>query len=138
MKRVVILLLLMCIILGCSKEESLITVEQVELSFNQHGIPLVENQEAYGNTILSQGYNQVTPKQFSITEHQTIQLYMYSSSKEAAKGLKELKHKISTSPADLVSHDVYLVANILLIYIGNDTYMTTRIKDIMEGFTDTK
>jgi hypothetical protein len=123
MKRIVIILTVICIIItGCSIKETfiaekLITATQVKELFDKHEIERSEPKDLHHQNVFIRVLNGITPEAYEINNDQLISIYVYSSSKGAKEGEKDFKD--STAAADVVQHSVYVIGNVLLFYVAD-------------------
>ncbi|MDQ0195490.1 hypothetical protein [Paenibacillus wynnii] len=130
--RMVIAVLMVCFfITGCRNDEMKISSAQIIDSFASQEIKLQKQTETNPNSVFSRAYNDVTPEEYLIDENQSISLYIYSSSKEAIKGLKDFE--FHTEAADVVPHRIVQVANVLLFHIADDANQDDRVHLVMES-----
>lgn len=128
MRKMVIIFLAICfMITGCRNDEITITSAQIKDLFEKHGL-LLEPTGLNPSPIavFSRTYNEIAPERFVIDENQSISIYIYSSSKEAKRGLKDFEDKIAT--ADVVPHSRYQIANVLIFYITDDAFKDERVE----------
>jgi len=141
-RRVLIMFILMCfIVTGCTKDAStkdniLITSEQIKAAFKTYDIQLSEPKGLSPGNVFLRTLNNVTPETYTINENQLISIYVYSSSQEAEKGLKDFEDMTAT--ASVETHSKYQIANVLLFYVTEDAFKDDRVKEIMEGLLVTK
>jgi hypothetical protein len=128
MRKIIIIVCMMCLVVtGCAygggsneQNDATITLEQIKNVFEKHGIPLTEKTDINPDAVFSRAYNDIKPEQFSYNTSQNISIYMYSSSKEAKKGLEDFAESWAT--ADLASYRSHHVANVLFFY-GTETML---------------
>ncbi|WP_054025574.1 hypothetical protein [Bacillus sp. FJAT-28004] len=126
MRKIIIIVCMMCLVVtGCTygggsneQNDATITLEQIKNVFKKHGIPLTEKTDINPDAVFSRAYNDIKPEQFSYNTSQNISIYMYSSSKEAKKGLEDFAG--SWAAADLEPYRSHHVANVLFFY-GTET-----------------
>lgn len=114
---------------GCTNAENNITSAQVKEVFSKHGILLVEETESNPNAVFSRAYNGVLPERF-IFNGQLISLYVYRSSREAEKGIKDFEKKTAT--AGVVAHNRYHIANIVLYDVIDVEYPDKRVETAVQ------
>ena len=113
-----------------------ISSAQITDSFASHGIPLQKQTKPNPKSVFSRTYNGSTPEEYVIEDNQSISLYIYSSGKEAIKGLKDFESHTET--ADVVPHRVYRAANVLLFLIVDDAHQDDRVQRVMESLRGEK
>lgn len=111
----IIILAICFIIAGCMNKEKTITLAQIKDSFENHGVSMSEEPGLHPDSVFSRAYNDVTPRRFVIDENQIISIYVYTSSKEVRKGIKDFENK--TAAADVIPHTIYQIANVLIFYL---------------------
>ncbi|BBI33578.1 hypothetical protein [Cohnella abietis] len=137
MRKMMMVVFLMCfIITGCTDDEIIVTSAQIKDSFESHGIQLSKQTKTNPESVFSRTYNHVSPERYLFDDKQSISIYIFTSSKEAKKGLKDFED--NTATADVVSHSKYQVANILLFHVADDAFEDERVKFVMEGLLVTK
>lgn len=123
-----------CTIRVSSKDEVIITSEQIKQAFAAYNIPLSDPQGLSPNNVFIRILNGVKPEVYAISEDKLISFYVYSSNQEAKKGLSEFEN----IPASFVMHSKNQIANILLFYIAEDASTNVRINEIVKGLLVTK
>ncbi|WP_246066962.1 hypothetical protein [Paenibacillus koleovorans] len=137
MRIVKIVLLLMCFIsTGCTTDEILITSDQIKKSFETYGIPLIKPEGLSPEYVFLRTLQDVKPETYTINQNQLISFYVYSSSQETEKGLKEFEDKTAT--ALVVPHTKFQIANVLFYYVHNGFPKDERVEEIIEGLKVTK
>ncbi|MDQ6420476.1 hypothetical protein RB620_13615 [Paenibacillus sp. LHD-117] len=135
--RIIVFILILCFITtGCMKgastnDEILITAEQIKDSFETHDILLSEPKGLSPENVFLRTLHGVKPETYTINENQLISFYVYSSSQETEKGLKEFEDKTAT--ALVVPHTKYQIANVLLFYVHEGSSKDERVVEIIEG-----
>ena len=135
-KIVMIVLLLMCITSGCTRDEKLITSEQIKESFETYDIPLTKPNGLSPENVFLRTLHGVKPEIYTINKNQLISFYVYSSSQETEKGLTEFEDK--TAAALVVPYTKYQIANVLLFYVHEGFPKNERVEEIVEGLKITK
>jgi uncharacterized lipoprotein NlpE involved in copper resistance len=131
MKKIMITLLSMCfIITGCKNDEEIITSTQIKDLFEKHGVQLSEPTELHPENVFLRTLNDVAPETFTINESQLISIYVYSSSQEAEKGLKDFEDK--TAVASVEQHSKFQIANVLLFYVQKGSFKDERFDLVIE------
>lgn len=126
MRRMVFIILSICtIITGCMNKGKTITLTQIKDSFEKHGVSVSEVSGLHPESVFSKAYNDVIPRRFVIDENQKISVYVYTSSKEVRKGIKDYKNK--TAAADVVPHTIYQIANVLIFYVTDESFKDVRV-----------
>ncbi|RCW46460.1 hypothetical protein [Paenibacillus prosopidis] len=126
MRRMVIIILAICfIITGCMNKGKTITLTQIKDSFEKNGVSMSEVPDLHPESVFSKAYNDVTPRRFVIDENQKISIYVYTSSKEVRKGIKDFENK--TAAADLTPHTIYQIANVLIFYVTDESFKDVRV-----------
>jgi len=128
MRKIIMIVCMICLLVtGCAygggsnkQNDVTITLEQIKNIFEKHGIPLTEKTDVNPKAVFSRAYNDIKPLQFNYKKSQYISIYMYSSSKEAKKGLKDFAD--SWAAADLEPYRSHHVANVLLFYGAETTF----------------
>lgn len=131
MKKIIITLLSMFfIIIGCKNDEEIIMSTQIKDLFEKHGVQLSVPTELHPENVFLRTLNDVTPETFTMNESQLISIYVYSSNKEAEKGLKDFEDK--TAVASVVHHSKYQIANVLLFYVPEASSIDERVDLVIE------
>jgi uncharacterized lipoprotein NlpE involved in copper resistance len=115
MSKILITLMAICFItMGCQQEKT-ITLAQIKVLFQNHGIQISEPTDLHSENAFLITINDVTPEIFTIDESQLICVYLYSSIEESNKGYKDFEEKIPAS--DEIWYRGYQVANLILFYV---------------------
>ncbi|WP_054957514.1 hypothetical protein [Paenibacillus dakarensis] len=137
MRKMMMVVFLMCLIItGCTDDEIIVTSARIIDSFERHGIQLSKQTNTNSESVFSRTYNHVSPERYLLDDKQSISIYIFTSSKEAKKGLKDFEDKTAT--ADVVPHRKYQAANILLFHVADDAFEDERVKFVMESLLVTK
>ncbi|MGM0879637.1 MAG: hypothetical protein ACQEXQ_01175 [Bacillota bacterium] len=89
-----------------------------------------EEPDLHPESVFSRAYNDVTPRRFVIDKNQKISIYVYTSSKEVRKGIKDFENK--TAAADVVPHTIYQIANVLIFYVADESFKDERVDLVVE------
>ncbi|MGG1634590.1 hypothetical protein [Paenibacillus sp. NRS-1760] len=127
MRKMIMIVCMICLaVTGCAygggsseRNEETITLDQIKSVFERHGIPLTAKTDINPGAVFSRAYNDIKPEQFNYNTSQSISIYIYSSSKEAEKGLEDFAN--SWAAADLASYRSHHVANVLFFYGAETT-----------------
>lgn len=94
------------------------------------------DESSFTHQLFLRTLNHVGPETYVINENQLISMYVYSSSQEAEKGIKDFEDK--TEAASVEAHRKYQVANVLLFYVTDEESIDGRVNEMMEGLKVTK
>ncbi|AJY74040.1 hypothetical protein [Paenibacillus beijingensis] len=135
MKKSLLTLMAIClVIVGCqtvsSTHEKILSSAQILDLFEKPGIQLTEPTGLHPENVFLRTLNEVSPQAFTINEGQLISIYVYPSSREAKKGIKDFEEK--TAAASVVPHNRYQVANVLLFYVTEGSPDDKRIELVVE------
>ncbi|MDQ8734213.1 hypothetical protein [Paenibacillus sp. LHD-38] len=136
MRKLVITLAICFIIAGCMNKEKTVTLAQIKDSFELHGVSMLEEPGLHPEIGFSRAYNDVTPRIFVIDENQKISIYVYTSSKEVRKGIKDFEKK--TAVADLSPYTIYPIANVLIFYVADESFKDERVDMVVEELRSLK
>lgn len=109
-----ILLSMVFLLIGCQATDSnTITLEEVLSSFEEQELSLKDS-KVNDKNIFGMKLNGVRPSVYEL-DGKMLLLYIYDSTKEREKGLKDFLDETAT--ANVVSHNFYEVKNVLLFYV---------------------
>ncbi|MDQ8738705.1 hypothetical protein [Paenibacillus sp. LHD-38] len=103
---------------------------QIKDLFENHGVSMLEEPGLHPESVFSRAYNDVTPRRFVIDENQKISIYVYTSSEEVRKGIKDFEKK--TAAADLSPYTIYQIANVLIFYVADESFKDERVDMVVE------
>ncbi|TYP74823.1 hypothetical protein [Paenibacillus methanolicus] len=115
---------------GCSEQPSLLTLKQVEESFDRQGIPLIPSPELAPNSIFRMTLRGVTPEGFSVNGDQLVTVYMLKSAKEVSKAVLEFED--NTAAAGVEDHNRYEAGNVFIFYGAEGIHKDERVDQAIE------
>lgn len=134
------LILIISVLGACSQLETQedhpntdqITIEQIENTLTEKGLRL-EGSNLPSDNVFIQQLNNVNPILYFI-DGKTLSIYVFSNEQERENGMLDFEEKTAT--AELVSHKIYAIQNILVYYVDGNEVTTNKINDAMNQLNE--
>lgn len=133
LKMVAAFICFIAMVAGCSAggTGNTLTTAQVLDAFSRYGIELSEAKELHPDNVFTIELNGVKPETYLAGGSQLLSIYVYENGKGAAQGIEDFERR--TAAADVASHARYIIANVLLYYVANDSDRDERMERAVEG-----
>ncbi|WP_308636371.1 hypothetical protein [Paenibacillus silvisoli] len=115
---------------GCKEKETIVTLDDVKSIVAHYGIPTTPiNEDENRDSVFARAYNEVKPSRYVVDTEQTLSIYVYASSSDAIKGVKDFEEK--TAAADVIAHTRYQINNLVLYSISRNKQKQDRVAKAM-------